>query len=160
MKILALLLGAAALSFGQAKAADAAPYQPDYFLAAGGSYDYYGNTPAGLTLFGAKIADKTYSVTSMDILSRNGNSAAAMRTGVMRLLVQNGNWNLGALGDAGITTAGGVNLGNFSGGALVAYDIGQLFKKDHFYLCFMVRVQNITSQQVKPVYEIAVGKTF
>jgi hypothetical protein len=140
--------------------AQTAPYQPDYFLAAGGSYDYYGNTPAGLTVFGAKVADKTYSLTSMDILSRNGNSAASMRTGILRLLTQSGNWNLGLLGDAGITTSAGVNLGSYSGGGMVAYDIGQLFKKDHFYLVFTVRIQSITSQQVKPVYAIAVGKTF
>jgi hypothetical protein len=158
MRVLAAFFLLAAAAFAQTAPAPA--YQPDYFLAAGASYDYYANTPAGLTLFAAKIADKTYSVTGMDIGTRTGNTAASIRTGVMRLLAQPGNWTLGALGDAGITTVSGVNLGNFSGGGMIAFDVGQALKKDHFYAAILVRMTAITSQQVKPVYEFVLGKTF
>jgi len=152
-RMLALLLVSAGLTVAQT-------YQPDYFLLAGGSYDYYGQTPAGLTSFGARIADKTYSLTSMDIGTRAGNTAASMRTGIARVLAQPGNFTLMGLGDAGITTAAGVNLGNFGGGAVIAYDLGQAFKKDHFYVAISCRLTTITSQQVKPVYAVMVGKTF
>lgn len=89
-------------------------YQPSYFLMAGASYDYYGSTSATLTTFGARIADRTYALTSLDLFSRNGSSAAGLRTGVGRILAQPGNWNLMALGDGGILKTEGRNLGNFS----------------------------------------------
>lgn len=156
MRTVTLLLTLAIAAWSQTPSS-----QPSYILGAGVSYDYYGKQPAVLTTFAARVADSTYSLTSIETGTQAGQTAASLRTGIMRLLTQPGNWTLFVLGDGGITVNGGATLGNFSGGGGLAYDIGSRVKAaGHLYLTGIVRLTDITSQQVKPVYEFEIGKTF
>lgn len=159
MKLFTALLLAAAAAIAQTAPAPAT-YQPNYFLLGGVSYDYYGQSSTALTEFGAQIANNTYSVTDVNIGNRTASSSASLATGVLRVLMQTGNWTVGALGQAGVTTGSGVTLGTFGGGPKLAYDVGQAFKKGHFWVSLSAAIQSITATQVKPVFQLSFGPTF
>jgi hypothetical protein len=157
-----VLLGVA---FATAAAAQDIPFQPDYLVAAGGSYSKYSSPPvaAGWLSAAVKVADKTYSITTLDM----GSTSSSLRTGVARLLKQSGNWTLSLHGDGGVTMPNGalggttVALGSFSAGGMLLYDLGGLSKAlAHVYAVGVVRILSINSTSVQPVFEVGIGKAF
>jgi hypothetical protein len=147
--ILALLASAA---FAQ----ETANFQPQYWLGAGSSYNYYAAPPAhaGWISFAAKVADRTYSFSTIDMTQ----TQAAIRTGVARILSQSGNVSLLALGDAGLTTVNGVALGSFSGGGILLYDLGAFSQRlQHVYATGALRVIGTGGSSVQPVFEIGLS---
>lgn len=140
-------------------AAAQTPDQPQFFVAAGGSYSHYTAPPvaAGWMTFGIKVADKTYSFSTIDMTP----TVATARTGVSRVLVQSGNVTLMALGDAGMATLGGVTLGSFSGGGLLIYDLAGVNKRlAHIHVVALVRVVAINATMVQPTFGLGIGRSF
>jgi hypothetical protein len=136
-------------------------YQPSYFLAAGADYDYIGKTPSALTVLGVKIANNTYSLTNLNLFAPAGTgTSAAIQTGILRLILQEGNWTLGALTQAGVVTSTTGTVGQVNGGGMIAYDIGAKLKSDHFYIAGFATIQAVNGVQVKPVFGVSFGKTF
>ena len=158
MKTLAVIICIlAALSLPTfAQDASQASFQPPYWLGAGTSYNYY-STPsvaAGWVSFAAKVADRTYSFSTIDMTQ----TQASIRTGVARVLAQSGSVSLMALGDAGLTTVSGVALGSFSGGGILLYDLGTFSKRlNHVYATGALRVISVSSTSVQPVFEVGLS---
>jgi len=122
---------------------------PSMFLVfgAGGSpyTDLHYNVTGG---FGARLADGTFSVSSLDmgtkltsaqqldskgnpVLDKAGNPVmtntravvSTIRTGIQKRLVQSGAVGVYALVDGGLSAGGGSTVGAISGGGTVTYDI-------------------------------------
>jgi len=152
-----IVLFALALSpaFSQVPEAPA-PFQPQYWIGAGTSYNYYAtpSVAAGWISFGARVADRTYSFSTLDMTQ----TQASIRTGVSRILAQSGPVSLLMLGDAGITTLSGVALGSFSGGGMLLYDLGAFSKRlKHVYATGVMRVIGVSSTAVQPVFEVGIS---
>lgn len=146
--LLACLLTAGAWA-QTAPASSPPPTDPSMFLAFGGGGSPYTDLHYGVTgSFGVRIADGTFSVTSLDmgskftsvpqlnaagnpVLDKAGapvmtNSRAVIstiRTGVQKRLIQSGAVGVYASLDAGISAGAGATTGAFSGGGTVTYDI-------------------------------------
>lgn len=143
---------------------NAVPYQPDYWIGLGGSYSKYSAPPtaAGWVTAAVRVSDKTYSITTIDMMS----NSSSLRTGVSRVLKQTGNWTVSLHADGGITRPIGVDngvvaVGSFSGGGLLMYDLVGVSKKlEHVYIVGVVRIVSVTSSDVKPVFEIGIGRSF
>jgi hypothetical protein len=143
------------------------PYQ--YFAETGLSYDYYGHQPASTTGFGLRVANtNAFSVTDVDTLFGNGAgslTSATLRTGVEYHFVESAQWLFGGMGAAGVsvqTSASQAILGNFQGGVILGYNIGNFItrKKTGFWLIGEYRLNAVTSTQVRPTYTISLRKTF
>jgi hypothetical protein len=154
MKILLLALLAALTGFPQTPPA---AVQPAYVVLAGGEYDRTAGTAAGLVSFGARVADRTYSYSTIELKAARQSS---LRTGVARIMSQKNGWTLLALGDAGLTTDTGVALGAFSAGAVALYDISNLTHVDGLHAFGGLRVLKVSSQSVEPVFEFGLAKEF
>lgn len=144
-------------------------YIPQYFVGTGVAFDYYGKTGfAAQTEFAAngcfltntcdKGLSKVFSFTTIELTAQQ----ATMRTGAAYIFLNQGNWYLIGLGDAGLATGSGPTLGSFSGGGFIGYDIGSKISKgaSHFLIAFGGRVIAITSQAVQPVPSFILGKVF
>jgi hypothetical protein len=154
MKLLLLSLLLSLACFAQD-----APIQPQYWVGGGATYNRAAAPPtgAGWLSFGAHVADRTYSFSTLDMTA----TTSSIRTGVARILTQSGSFTLMALGDAGVTTIAGVALGSFSGGGLVLYDLGSVSKKlAGVQAVAVVRVVGVTATSVNPIFEIGFGKAF
>lgn len=149
-----LVLFCSTLSFGQQA------WMPQYYVGSGAVYDYYGKTGfAGITSFAARISTSSvYSYSTLE-MSRD---QSALRTGAGYLFINQGNWSLMALGDAGVATGSGPTLGSFSGGGFLNYDIGARLTegKQHFFISVGGRVLNTSSQGPQPIFTILFGKGF
>jgi hypothetical protein len=134
-------------------------YQPQFWVGAGLAYNYYAapSAAAGWISLAVRIADRTYSFSTMDMTRVQ----ASLRTGVSRILTQSGNFTVVALGDAGLTTINGVALGSFSGGGMLLYDLGGVSPKlKHSYVTTVMRVIAVNSTSVQPVFEFGISKGF
>ena len=167
MKRLWLIIAVAVVASAQATSptptsapASSANFVPSYYVGTGVSYDYYGKTGfAASTDFAARIGTTNYySYTSLQLTPQT----ATLTTGAAYLFFQQGNFDLVALGTAGLTTGTGVTLGSFTGGGFLAYDIGSRLSKgtDHFFVAVGGRLLNITSATVTPILTISFGKAF
>jgi hypothetical protein len=153
---LALLFLATILAMAQTNSVDTA-YQPQFVLSAGAGWNHYAAPQsAGWMTFGARIADGTYSLTSIDMTSQT----SSIRTGLSRVLIRQGYFTLTALGDAGIASGSGTAGAAFSGGGSVLYDISRWSKVEHTYLIGTVRVLKTTLTEVQPVFALGIGKAF
>ncbi len=141
------------------------PYQPDYMVAFGGSYSHYETPPvaAGWLSVAVHVADKTYSLTTLDMTK----TTSSLRTGVARVVKQAGNWTLSLHADGGLTIGGvsvgtsSVTVGSWSGGGMLLYDLGGVSKRlGHTYAIGVCRVIAVTANRVSPVFEFGFGKSF
>lgn len=99
-------------------------HQPQYFLAIGGGVKTY-STPYSFAYgsFGAKIADATWSMTTIEMTA----VSSSTRTGIARALFQQGPVTLGVLGDIGASTNDTGNVGlALSGAGFVDVQIKKL----------------------------------
>lgn len=139
-------------------------FVPQYYVGTGISYDYYGKTGfAATSSFGILTSSSVplYSFTTLELTSQT----ATVRTGAAYLFKQAGNFNLVALGDAGLATGSGPTLGSFSGGGFLLYDVGSRLTKgvQHFYVGGGGKVLALTGGAaggVNPVFELTFGKGF
>lgn len=134
-----------------------------YFAYTGLSYDWIGKAPASITGFGLRIgSSNAFNVTEVATSVLGGVTQASISTGVEYQVACAGGFCFQGIGSAGVTTNGGVTLGNFSGGFGMTYDIGQVVTKGKFSLIAagQFRILSITATQVKPVYGIEFRKTF
>jgi hypothetical protein len=141
--------------------------QPQFLVAAGAGFNHY-ETPqtTGFLTAGVRVADKTYSLTSIDMAS----TRSSMRTGVARVLIERDNFVLLALGDAGVATGGGAFASAYSAGGIMAYEIGKWLKMPRLYAMGAVRVLRTaipdtavaggSFQSVQPKFEFGVAKAF
>jgi len=145
-RILILVL-AAASCWGQTG------FQPSYATGAGISYDHYADPPMGAAWvsFAAKVADKTYSFSTVDQTPK----IASIRTGLARILFEDGRWSILVTGDGGLVTGNSLALGSFSGGPMVLYSVGSAF-----HISAIMRVVSAASLPVRPVYMLGVWRTF
>jgi hypothetical protein len=161
-----LLLVTVSIS-AQTVAPPAASPNPQYLIGFGASYNKYAATPTAAGWVTAAVATSQdsgiYSITTIDMTQ----TSSSLRTGIAKLLLQNGNWTLMAHADGGITTGtlagtvSAVTLGSFSGGGLVLYDLGGVWKKAAGVKAIgVLRVLAITSAAIQPVFEFGIGKTF
>lgn len=137
-------------------------YQPSYYVGGGANYDFLGKTPSALTVLAVKFAPSTYNITSLNLSTQAGNTAASIQTGVGRIVEQYGYFTLMVLGEGGVMTIPnlGLNVGTIGVGGALHFDVGAALHKDHLFATAYFTEQVITSQQVKPVFGITVGKTF
>lgn len=141
---------------------------PQYFLAAGGSYNRYAlDQPmaAGWLSGAVKVAANTYQITTLDLTQ----TTASLRAGVAQRILQSGNFTLLLHADGGFSTGTGVGsspavtLGAFSGGGMILYDLGGLikaFQGKQLYAVGVLRILGVSSAAVQPVFEFGVGKAF
>ncbi|MES2136114.1 MAG: hypothetical protein V4502_03515 [Pseudomonadota bacterium] len=158
-KAIAFVLLALAMSV-PARAQTPAPFQPQYYLGTGITYDYYGPTGfAANTEFGARVSGDVYSYSTLELTR----TVATIRTGAAYAFMKQGRWLALALGDAGLASgAGQPLLGSFSGGGMLAYDIGAKLTHEtsHFYIGVGGRVISTGGQTVQPIFAITLGKAF
>jgi len=131
--------------FAATLSAQAPPFQPQYYIGTGVTYDYYGPTGfAANTEFGVRVGNgDTYSYSTLELTR----TQATIRTGAAYAFLKQGRWLGLGLGDAGLATGTGVMLGSFSGGGLLGYDIGG-------------RIISTGGQTVQPIFTITLGKAF
>jgi hypothetical protein len=134
---------------------------PNYWAAVGGGYTQ-GGYSEGIISFGANIAGSYYSKTTFDVFK----TYTSVRTGFCKAMAQSGNWTLLACVDAGISTGTPV-IGNFTGGATAAYNLGNKYKSlAGTFVAVEFRVTGATTSttvapnQVTPGVFLAVGKSF
>jgi hypothetical protein len=135
-----------------------AAYQPAYVIAAGGGLSPYASNERahGWMTFAAKITDATYSLSTVEMMQ----SGASLRTGLARMLIQQGPFTLTALADAGLNSGSG-NIGAaLSGGGMLAFDIGKWTRVDKTFLIGTVRIYKLGFEAVAPVFGIGIGKAF
>lgn len=160
-KILLLILGAASL-FAQSTPDVPKPWSPQYIVATGISFDYYGKSGfAALTSFGFKplATSNAMSFTTLEMTAQT----ATIRTGGGYPIMQQGNWSIIVLGDGGISTGTGQpTLASLSGGGFVTYDICAKITKglSHCGLAGGARILTNVSQGVNPVGEFLFTKAW
>jgi hypothetical protein len=142
------------------------PFSPQYVVAQGVTYDYYGKTGfASSTEVRAAVpgASNLYFSTVLEMTR----TQAILRPGAAFRLLQNGNWGLWALGDAGLATGSGQTGASFSGGGFLSYDIGSRLTKgaQHFYIDVGGRLlkNNVNpdgSTGTQPILTVTFGKGF
>ncbi len=141
-----------------------ARYEPQYFLALGGSYNHYATPPqaAGFVSLSVRIAAGTYSISTIDLTQ----TTSSVRTGLARILTQSGNFTLLAHADGGLTTgtigaSSLVTLGSFSGGGMLLYDLKRVSPRlEHIYLVGVMRLLAINATAVQSVFEFGIGRGF
>lgn len=135
-------------------------FVPQYYVATGVTYDYYGKTGfAANTELGIRIGTTSiYSYTTLELTS----TIATIRTGAAKILFQSGNFGFVVLGDAGLASGSGSTTGSFSGGGFLMYDVGSKVTKgsDHLYIGIGGRSLAISGSSVQPIFEITFGKGF
>lgn len=152
--LFALLFACVALS-----AQNSAPWQPQYFIGTGVTYDYYGTSGfAANTELGLLVKPPMYSYSTIELTR----TVATLRTGAAWMFLQQGRWIGLALGDGGLATGSGVTLGSFSGGGILGYDVGGRLTKDtsHFYVGGALRIISTGGQTVQPIFSLILGKAF
>lgn len=137
-----------------------APFVPQYYVATGVTYDYYGKTGfAANTELGIRIGTTTlYSYTTLELTS----TVATVRTGAAKILFQSGDFSYVLLGDAGLATGSGTTAGSFSAGGFLMYDIGSKVTHgaSHEYIGAGGRFVTIAGVANQPIFEITFGKGF
>jgi hypothetical protein len=135
------------------------PFQPSYLVGSGISYDYYGKTGFALQqTFAAKVTKGLYSYSTLT----NTRDQAAISTGASYCPMQSGNVSMCMLGTAGVLSGSGEPvLGQFTGGGVMMYDIGNKLKSGHhYYIVGGVSILGVMSQVVKPIYGIGFAAGF
>ena len=136
------------------------PFQPSYLVGSGVSYDYYGKTGFAVqSAFAARIGTtKLYSYSDL----ANTSTTASINTGAAYCFAGTANISLWALGTAGlISGSGSPILGQFQGGGMMMYDVGNRLKPgNHYYVVGGVSVQNIASVTVRPIYFVGFAAGF
>ena len=155
MKLLTLTVLLALLAVaGIAQTADATP---QYSIAAGAGFNYLESPQAkGWATFAAKIADKTYSLSTLDMTSKG----SSLRTGLLRTVYSSGGFTLGILADAGVVAGQGSVGGAFTGGGVVTCDISKFAKVPGAFAVGAVRVVQAAGGGVSPTFSFGVGKNF
>lgn len=151
--------------------APAVPVSPTYFVSSGASYNRYSTSSpnaAGWLSGAIKLggnSSSTYSITTIDLTG----TSASLRTGIATILAQDGGFSLLAHADGGVTTGAvagataSTALGSFSGGAIITYDLGSLFKgmkNKGIFALGVVRIVSISSTSIQPIFEFGFGKKF
>ena len=158
--LIALVVSALALA---AQTTTPAPVYPSYFISAGGGYTRGAALPAeGFISAAVGLGGGNYSVTTVD----NYSTGSSVRTGFAKIMSQSGNFTLLARVDAGIQTTAPV-IGNFSGGAIVMYQLSGLSSKlANTYAFVEARITGASSStalqpsQVFPGFFVGLGKSF
>jgi hypothetical protein len=164
--IVALFVSALALAAqttAPAPAATAATTYPSYFISFGGGYTRGAALPAeGFISAAIGLGGGNYSITTVD----NFATGSSVRTGFAKIMSQSGNFTLLARVDAGVSTVAPV-IGNFSGGAVVMYQLkGISSKLANTYAFVEARITGASSStaaqpsQVFPGFFLGVGKSF
>jgi len=157
---IALCLMFALAAFAQtptvAPAAASEP-QPQYFLAAGAGFNHYVVPQAsGWMTFGAKVGDGSYTYTTVTMTGKSSSLSA----GYARVLIQQDNFTLMALGDAGVTSGEGNVGGAFAGGGSLSYDISKWTHVPKTFAVATVKVLKTSLNDVQPVFCFGIGKAF
>lgn len=138
------------------------PDPPKYWVAAGVGWNHYSNLQAlGWVNGGAQVTTNNYIMTSIDMTSQN----ASIRASYARVLSRKGAWGLLALGDGGILTGESSVTGVFGPGGAITYDISRIVRSEGMHLVFVCRVlksgfNDGPLNEVKPVFQIGIGKSF
>lgn len=146
MKLLVMLFAFAGLGLAQ-----------DYWMATGAGFNQYADKQvSGWVSFGVKMADKTYSYTTVETTA----AGSSTRTGVAQLMVQRAGLKVMALGDAGSVTKDGALGAAYSGGGVIAYDLSKVFKISGLHAVFTVRALNGSVIGLQPAFAFGFGKAF
>jgi hypothetical protein len=149
---------------------------PQFTVGLGWAYDRYADpgTPTTnmLAEFSARLKGAVHSYSSIDLYSQY----AMLRTGLAYYAYSENYISLFLLAQAGLTISGtsaanssGLAIGNFSGGAGVAYDFGGMFKKlqgKQLGISLITRLNSTstttttTTGRVQPSFEILMLKGF
>ncbi len=149
--IVLLLLLLAALAAAQSPAPE-----PEHWVGAGVGWNHHSAPQAlGWMTFGARIAPRIYSFSTLDMTS----ARASLRTGVARLLSHRDGFTLLGIADAGMAAGGGDAAAAISGGVAVAYDIDRWTRIPRSFALFNVRVVKTGLDSVAPVFMLGVGKS-
>lgn len=168
ISVIALVLVLAFCALGQTAttqpAATAVTGLPQYVFGAGESISPYSSadTFLGRTstvgTFGVRVSDSNlYSWSAMQMVPgiRTG---AIVTTGAAYAVFQQGKFSLFAIGQAGLSVATAVTLGTFTGGGLVAYQVGA--PANQMYLTLGMTVTGISGNTVQPSFGIGFAKGF
>ena len=133
------------------------PTYPQYFVAFGGGYTRNAVPSTEGTISAAiGLGGGNYSITTVDLFAKY----SSVRTGFGKMIAQSGNLALLARVDAGIST-GTPFIGNFSGGAIVMYNLGGFKPKfSGTYIYGEVRLTGDSSTTVNSPAQVTPGLFF
>lgn len=131
--------------------------EPTYWIASGAGFNRFADPQThGWLSLGVRVSGGYYSFSTVDMTSR----VATMRTGVARLLSREGRLTLIGLVDAGVAGGGEEFGAAFSGGAIVAYDLGRLLRATGVHVTAGVRLAKTTLNELQPALSFGIAKTF
>lgn len=132
--------------------------EPQFAISAGLGWNHF-DTPQikGWGTFAARVADKTYSLSTLDMTSK----AASVRTGILRNVFVGGGWTIGVLADFGVVAGESSVAGAFTGGGAVTRDLSKVTKIPGAFAVGAVRVVQLGGGAgVSPTFSFGFGKAF